>query len=38
MVENNSLIYIHNKAITNETIKKASKFCATYGFMLQNNH
>ena len=24
--------------ITNETIQKASKFCATNGFMLQNNH
>ena len=23
---------------TNETIQKASKFCATNGFMLQNNH
>ena len=24
--------------ITKETIQKASKFCATNGFMLQNNH
>ena len=23
---------------TSETIQKASKFCATNGFMLQNNH
>ena len=23
---------------TNETIQKTSKFCATNGFMLQNNH
>ena len=27
-------VYIH----TNETIRKASKVCATNGFMLQNNH
>ena len=28
------MIYIY----TNETIQKASKFCATNGFMLKNNH
>ena len=31
-----SLIYIQFD--TNETIQKASKFCATNSFMLQNNH
>ena len=24
--------------ITSETVQKASKFCATNGFMVQNNH
>ena len=41
MNKSNVLIYIYiyiYKNITNETIHKASKFCATNGFMLQNNH